>query len=182
MKDMQRTVQTFELEIEQLDVDIENSQNEIDKSSESIKSLKAEMVEIQDETSSNETTSEQLRNQLDKENEILAARNEELTELSDLHEKKSNALVELNLQVQKLTHENEKFAKEQQASQQIVADYEKNNDWIIDQRDSFGQPNTPFDYTQLNIPDARKELKQLRTNHDSMRKKINNRVMNMIDK
>jgi structural maintenance of chromosome 2 len=46
----------------------------------------------------------------------------------------------------------------------------------------FGEPGTPYDYQNISLADVRKQLQQLGANHESMRKKINARVMNMIDK
>lgn len=46
----------------------------------------------------------------------------------------------------------------------------------------FGQPDTPYDYRDVNLGDAKKTLQQLVDKHETMRKKINVKVMNMIDK
>lgn len=46
----------------------------------------------------------------------------------------------------------------------------------------FGEPGSSYDYQNMNIGDVKKQLQQLNTNHEAMRKKINVRVMNMIDK
>jgi hypothetical protein len=46
----------------------------------------------------------------------------------------------------------------------------------------FGQPDTPYDYRDVNLGDAKKTLQQLVDKHEAMRKKINVKVMNMIDK
>lgn len=46
----------------------------------------------------------------------------------------------------------------------------------------FGERGTSYDYHNISLADVRKQLQQLGTNHESMRKKINVRVMNMIDK
>lgn len=46
----------------------------------------------------------------------------------------------------------------------------------------FGEPGSSYDYHNINLADVRKQLQQLNVNHETMRKKINVRVMNMIDK
>ena len=46
----------------------------------------------------------------------------------------------------------------------------------------FGEAGSPYDYSNINIADSRKTLQRLRDKYESMRKKINVRVMNMIDK
>lgn len=46
----------------------------------------------------------------------------------------------------------------------------------------FGQPNTPYNFNSVDLNDTKKALRQLSEKHESMRKKINVKVMNMIDK
>ena len=46
----------------------------------------------------------------------------------------------------------------------------------------FGQPNTPYDFNAVNLKDATKAYNLLKDKYESMRKKINVKVMNMIDK
>jgi len=64
----------------------------------------------------------------------LNAHNEEFNDLVTIHDRKSAELVELNLKVQKLTHDNERFQKVKQTSEQTVRDLEAQNEWIADEK------------------------------------------------
>lgn len=46
----------------------------------------------------------------------------------------------------------------------------------------FGQPGSAYDYTNISLVDVRKQFQNLSSKHEKMRKHINVRVMNMIDK
>lgn len=46
----------------------------------------------------------------------------------------------------------------------------------------FGEPGTVYDFQNMNVADIKKQLQQALAKHESLRKKINVRVMNMIDK
>lgn len=76
----------------------------------------------------------QTKEGLENETRILNAHNEEFNELCILHERKAKELVELNLRIQKITHDNERFQKERLNSQQSVQDLESRYEWIIDEK------------------------------------------------
>ena len=83
--------------------------------------------------------------------------------------------------MQKLGHQIEKFHKEQQASHQTVAHMEKEYEWISDEKDNFGKTGTPYDFKGQNIGECKASLRNLTERFQGMKKKINPKVMNMID-
>lgn len=58
---------------------------------------------------------------------------------------------------------------------------EKEYDWIEDEKDSFGRPNTPYDFKGQNIAECKASLRNVTERFNGMKKKINPKVMNMID-
>lgn len=136
---------------------------------------------------------------LEQERQLISAVNEELKELERLHKQKSSEVTDHNLEIQKLEHEMDRQNREHQHSRDMVASLEEEHEWIADQKQYvlqvslyawcwydgfrfFGQPGSSFDFAAMNMTETRKNVQQLRTKHDSMRKKINVRVMSMIDK
>lgn len=83
--------------------------------------------------------------------------------------------------MQKLGHQIEKFHKEQQAAAQTVSSMEKEHDWIAEEQDNFGRTNTPYDFKGQNIAECKSTLRNLTERFQGMKKKINPKVMNMID-
>lgn len=83
--------------------------------------------------------------------------------------------------MQKLTHQIEKSQKEQQLTGQSLAQMEQEHDWIVDEKDSFGRSNTPYDFKGQNIAECKSSLRNLTERFQGMKKKINPKVMNMID-
>ena len=55
------------------------------------------------------------------------------------------------------------------------------HEWIEDEQDSFGKPNTPYDFRSCNIAESKSSLKNITERFQGMKKKINPKVMNMID-
>ena len=90
-------------------------------------------------------------------------------------------MTEDSLEIQKLSHQIEKFQKDAQSSASILREMEKEHPWILDAKDSFAKPNTPYDFTSRNIPECKSQLRNLTERFQNMKKKINPKVMNMID-
>ncbi|CAO3620284.1 unnamed protein product [Mucor fragilis] len=181
LNDMQRAVQTFELEIEQMEADIVSCDEEMQKVRDAIEEYKTFMADMTKEMAEINSALEDTNMALETENRILNAHNEEFNDLCTIHDRKAAELVELNLKLQKITHESERFQKEKQTSEQTVRDLEAQNEWIADEKQLFGQPGSAYDYNNTSLADVRKQLQQLSSNHEKMRKQINVRVMNMID-
>ncbi|GAA5805506.1 hypothetical protein EDC94DRAFT_603518 [Helicostylum pulchrum] len=181
LKEMQRAVQTFELGIEQQTSDIDECDTKMNESRETIDTYKSKSTEITKELEEILGFIAESKKELEEERAIMNAQNEEHTELCTFLERKKKELTNLDLEIQKMTHENDKFQKDRVTSEQIVQDMEKRYDWISDEKQFFGEPGSAYDHQNMNLTDAKTELSRLVRKHDSMRKQINVRVMNMID-
>jgi structural maintenance of chromosome 2 len=93
-----------------------------------------------------------------------------------------NALItEEALEQQKLGHQLEKFEKEQQAASQMLESLSQSHEWIADDKEQFGRPGTPYDFKGQNMAENKGTLKNITERFQGMKKKINPKVMNMID-
>ena len=119
--------------------------------------------------------------QLEDERAKLSGFDDELKSLEDTSKAKSKRITEESLELQKLGHQVEKFHKEQQQAAQALASMQSEHEWIADEQDSFGKPNTPYDYLNANVAEAKSSLKNITERFQGMKKKINPKVMNMID-
>lgn len=118
---------------------------------------------------------------MDDERAKLSGFDEELRALDDASRSKAARITEEGLEMQRLGHQIDKFQKEQQNAEQTVLSMEKEHDWIAEERDSFSRPNTPYDFKGQNIAECKSTLRNLTERFQGMKKKINPKVMNMID-
>jgi hypothetical protein len=58
---------------------------------------------------------------------------------------------------------------------------EKEHEWIAEEKDNFGRSGTPYDFEGQNIAECKSSLRNLTERFQGMKKKINPKVMNMID-
>lgn len=106
---------------------------------------------------------------------------DELRELEKAKSEKTKQITEESLESQKVTHAVEKATKDSAAAQQLVAALEKEHDWIADNKSQFGKPGTPYDFQGKNLSESKNALKTMTERFQGMKKKINPKVMPMID-
>lgn len=118
---------------------------------------------------------------LEDERAKLTGFDDEIRELEETRQSKNAQLTEGSLEMQKLGHQVEKLQKDQQVAAQAVSYMEEEHEWIADEKDNFGRANTVYDFKNQNIAECKSTLKNLTERFQGMKKKINPKVMNMID-
>ncbi|KAI9678443.1 MAG: Structural maintenance of chromosomes protein 2 [Trizodia sp. TS-e1964] len=181
VKALQKELQGARLEAEQAGGDLAAAQEQLAESDvllksqvEEIEALKAEQVKVK------ESYDKSLA-RLDEERAKLTGFDDELRALDEASQSKSSRITEEGLEMQKLGHLVDKLHKDQQHAQQSVAQMEKEHDFIADEKDNFGRANTPYDFHGQNISECKSSLRNLTERFQGMKKKINPKVMNMID-
>lgn len=118
---------------------------------------------------------------MDRERARITDFDEELQSLDTILRSKNTICSEGTLTLQKLRHEVEKYNKEEQSSQASVTQLEAEYDWIVDSKEDFGKRGTPYDFHGQNMSELKSALRQLSERFASMKRKVNPKVMGMID-
>ncbi|RDW90794.1 condensin subunit SMC2 [Aspergillus mulundensis] len=181
VKNLHKELQASRLESEQVGSDLSaaeeqhaESENTLKAQLEEVDSLKKEQTRIKD-------AHDIAQAHLDDERAKLTGFDDELRDLDRTMQSKNSQITEEGLDMQKLGHQLEKLQKEQSAAEQAVAHLEEEHEWIADEKDNFGRPNTPYDFKNQNIAECKATLRNVTERFQGMKKKINPKVMNMID-
>jgi structural maintenance of chromosome 2 len=118
---------------------------------------------------------------MDRERARITDFDDELQSIDTILRTKNTTCSEGTLTLQKLRHEVEKYNKEEQTSHAAVTQLESEYDWIADAKDDFGKRGTPYDFHGQNISECKNALRQLSERFQSMKRKVNPKVMGMID-
>ncbi|RAH84167.1 RecF/RecN/SMC protein [Aspergillus japonicus CBS 114.51] len=181
VKTLQKELQNSRLELEQVGSDLSAAE---EQSSEAENTLKAQLDEVKSlkrEQARVKDAHDIAQAQLEDERAKLTGFDNELRELEVAMKSKGSQITEGGLEMQKLGHQLEKLQKDQQVAAQTVAHMENEHEWIADEKDSFGRSNTPYDFKNHNIAECKSTLRNLTERSQGMKKKINPKVMNMID-
>lgn len=118
---------------------------------------------------------------MDRERARITDFDDELQSLDNILHEKNTACSEGALTLQRLRHEVEKSNKEEQSAQAAVTQLEQEREWIADAKEDFGKRGTPYDFNGQNMSELKSALRQLSERFQSMKRKVNPKVMGMID-
>jgi structural maintenance of chromosome 2 len=197
VKTLQKELQSSRLDSEQAGSDLTAAEEQLAEIDSTIKTQQEEVEDLQREQAQAKVCSlcflsstwsnfrqdahDIAQAQLADEQAKLSGFDDELRALEEASRSKASRITEEGLEMQKLGHQIEKLHKDQQTAAQMVASMEKDHDWILDEKDSFGRANSPYDFKGQNIAECKASLKNLSERFQGMKKKINPKVMNMID-
>ncbi|KAL8999938.1 MAG: hypothetical protein Q9169_001344 [Polycauliona sp. 2 TL-2023] len=181
VKTLQKELQSARLEAEQSGADFGAAQDQLSEIDETLKVQLTEVDDLKREQAKTKDAHDIAQARLDDERSKLTGFDEELKALEDASRSKTSRITEEGLEMQKLAHQVEKSQKEQQVASQSLKHMESEHDWIVDEKESFGRANTPYDFNGQNITECKSSLRNLTERFQGMKKKINPKVMNMID-
>ena len=181
VKTLQKELQGAQLDLEQVGADLSAAEEQLREVEQAIKGQQGEIADLLKQQERLQQTHDAVQAELDDEKAKLHQFDDELHALDEATRTKNARIAEEGLEMQKLGHQVEKFHKEQQGAAENVAHLEKEHDWIHDEKDKFGRNGTPYDFQGQNIAECKSTLRNLTERFQGMKKKINPKVMNMID-
>ncbi|KAL7822930.1 RecF/RecN/SMC [Trichoderma gracile] len=181
VKSLQKTLQGAQLDLEQVGGDLSAAREQLQEVEVNIKAQQRDVEELVKQQAKVAESHAAVQAELDEERAKLHQFDDELRALEDATRSKNARITEEGLEMQKLGHQIEKFHKEQQSAAENVARLEAEYEWIHDEQEMFGRSGTPYDFQRQNIGECKATLRNLTERFQGMKKKINPKVMNMID-
>ncbi|KAL4751702.1 hypothetical protein BDW72DRAFT_89155 [Aspergillus terricola var. indicus] len=181
VKNLHKELQASRLESEQVGSDLSAAEEQYAESESTLKAQLEEIDSLKREQARIKDAHDIAQAHLDDERAKLTGFDDELRDLEQTMQSKNSQITEEGLEMQKLGHQLEKLQKEQNAAEQAVAHLEAEHEWIADEKDNFGRPNTVYDFKNQNIAECKATLRNVTERFQGMKKKINPKVMNMID-
>ena len=181
VKQLQKALQEAKIEAEQASNDVITAQEQLAEIGKSISSLKSELGNLRKEETVIKDSNEVALAELADEQAKLSGFDEELRDLEATKSRKAKQVTEESLEIQRLSHAVDKAQKDLQTASQTVDHLEKEHEWIADNKDQFGKPGTAYDFQGKNLSECRATLKNVTEQFQGMKKKINPKVMPMID-
>ncbi|KAK7431474.1 Structural maintenance of chromosomes protein 2 [Neonectria magnoliae] len=181
VKTIQKELQGAQLDAEQAGVDLSTAREQLQEVEVGIKGQQQDIEDLVKQQAKVTETHNTVQAELDDERAKLHLFDDELRALEDATRSKNARIAEEGLEMQKLGHLVDKFYKEQQGAAENVTKLEKKYEWIQEEKDNFGRNGTPYDFRGQNIGESKATLHNLTERFQGMKKKINPKVMNMID-
>ena len=125
---------------------------------------------------------EQARASLDAVKQALTECDAELKTLEKAMSKLRNQIQSSEVKERKLGHKLARFEKEQQEARRRTEGLLKRHPWIASEKQYFGKPHTDYDFNARDPSQAKARMAKLVSARDKLAKKINKKVMGMIEK
>lgn len=181
IKPIQQEMRDAMVEAEQCGGDLAAAQEQLNDSEVTLAAQKQEIDELVTDQARAKEAHDEAQASLEEEQAKLSSFDEELRDLDDAIKSKNAAITEESLEQQKLSHTVEKIHKEQQAASTVITSLRKEYEWISEDEEQFGRAGTPYEFNGQNMSECKSSLKNLVERFQGMKKKINPKVMNMID-
>ncbi|TLD36478.1 Glutamate 5-kinase [Venturia nashicola] len=181
IKPLQQDMRDAMLEAEQCSGDLTTTQEQLEDTEVTLATQNEEIGSLAAEHSRIKDAHDLAQANLEDEQAKLSGFDEELQALETAIRSKNSQSTEESLEQQRLGHSLERLQKEQQGASQSLTHLTESHDWIADEQDQFGRASTPYDFKGQNMAECKATLKNLSERSQGMKKKINPKVMNMID-
>ncbi|KAJ7638237.1 condensin complex subunit SMC2 [Roridomyces roridus] len=181
VKTQHKEHQTATLELEQMQTDLETNKAAIKEAESSVATLEKELSKLNDQLAKTKASYDEASRKLEEERATLKRFDNELLDLDRVIKEKKTAISKTELGIQKLGIEVQTLTKDMNAATNMVANLEKEHDWIAQDKDQFGQAGGHYDFTTNDILGLKARVEELSNKHKGMKKSINPKVLAMID-
>jgi structural maintenance of chromosome 2 len=181
IKPLQAEVREAKLDSEQCAADLESAEEQLRGVETTLRDQQQKIDELLVEQTQVQNAHDIAQADLFDEQAKLTGFDHELRELEQTIQSKNAQITEENLDKQKLTLEIEKFVKEKETSAETLKKLQSEHDWVKTEYERFGRPNTPYDFKGSNMAEEKVKRKTLHETFQSMKNKVNPKVMAMID-
>lgn len=168
-------------ECDQKASDLTALKEQLDDKLSTIASAESNLAEMQRQLEKAAAVLDNTRQALEAEQASLVGIDEELKSVQEALASRRTTISDRNLELQQLTHDVTKLAKDVDGQTEALKHLVKEYPWIEEQKAHFGKAGTPYDYNSVDMNQARASLKQMRDVVKGMQKTINAKVMNMIE-
>ncbi|KAK0547892.1 Structural maintenance of chromosomes protein 2 [Tilletia horrida] len=174
-------VRTLELEVEGVKTELEAAEETASKNEQARAASEKELGEMRDKISNLQSDSETAQAKLNEERATLSHYDEELSTLREAGKAKRQEIADAELRVKAMRHDIEKAKQDCNSVEKQIKLLESQYEWLITENRFFGQAGSAYDFGKHNMSDIRKTCKKLEEQQAGMKKKINPKVLNMID-
>ncbi|CAD6891411.1 unnamed protein product [Tilletia controversa] len=174
-------VRTLELEVEGIRTEMTAAESAISSGDEARAVSENELEEMRKKIDKLQSNAEAAQAKLNEERATLVQYDEELSTLRDAAKAKRQEIADAELQVKAAKHDIEKSKQECSSVEKQIKLLESQFEWIGSENKFFGQAGSTYDFGKHNMSDVRKACKKLEEQQAGMKKKINPKVLNMID-
>lgn len=181
-RDIGSEAQTLTLELESLKAELCAAEEAVKAAQQALDEASNEESESQMLVGGIQASYEEVRSELDILEKNIATFSNELNVLKKEKAELSKLSEAAKLEAKKLSVNIARNRKERLTAEKVVNGMIKKYAWIESEQSAFGVPDGDYDFDENDPEEAVKQLRELKGEQDNLSKKINKKVMGMIEK
>jgi len=173
--------QTLSMELESLEAELTAAEEAVRVAQKAVEEANGEEADLQIQVARIRASYEEAKTNRDEIEKEMTNCSAELVRLNRERHDLAKAVEEATLEAKKLSVTLSRLQKEQELAIKVVASMTKKHPWIETEKEAFGVTGGDYDFGEHNPDDATRELKRLQNETESLSKKVNKKVMSMIE-
>ncbi|KAI9907348.1 hypothetical protein PsorP6_004659 [Peronosclerospora sorghi] len=176
-------------ELSELVLELESAEQELTAYKESVLSIQNEIAvlrkeknKVEDKLAEVKDTYEEASKKLEERRSDMTRCDHQLKELSARQNALSKKKSDLEIERKKTEHKIARMVKDESDAKMMVKRLEKAHPWIETEKEYFGREHTDYDFQRRDPSSANRRLLELKETQGALSKKINKKVMGMIEK
>lgn len=170
------------MELESLEAEVEASEEAVRVAQKAVEEASREEADLQIQVANVRAQYDEAKGLCEEIEKEMTNCSAELVRLNRERVELAKAVEEATFEAKKLSVALARLEKEQEHASKVVANMMKKYTWIETEKDAFGIPGGDYDFEQNDPDEASRELKRLQQETESLSKKVNKKVMSMIEK
>ncbi|CEG45051.1 structural maintenance of chromosomes protein 2-1-like [Plasmopara halstedii] len=182
LKAVQQELSELVLELESAEQELAGNNESVANIQNELAALRKEEKKVEDKLAQIQETYEKASQKLEKRRSDLSLNDQQLKELSARQSALSNKKSDLEIERKKAEHKISRMEKDENDAKLTVKKLEKAHPWIDTEKEFFGREHTDYDFKRKDPSMANRRLLELKETQGVLSKKINKKVMGMIEK
>ncbi|GAW04476.1 condensin complex subunit SMC2 [Lentinula edodes] len=181
VKTKQREHQTATLELEQCNGEIKSAEATVKDVRDHVNKLKKDLDKIQSQLKDSENDLARINSSLEEERATLTRFDKELKTLDKFVKDKKKSIMALGEKASEYESSVEDLMKRRKEYIERGKGLEQEHTWISEEKHMFGRAKTIYHFSTMNGVEMRQRVDELVKSQKAKKKKINSKVINMID-
>ncbi|XP_071446433.1 structural maintenance of chromosomes protein 2 [Hetaerina americana] len=178
----EQDLETLRLETKELTESVESGKTQIATLDEELVKMEADIVKAEEEVNKCSDEVAHIKGEVEKKKDAINATNHEIDAAIGRREKLVKEKGEHELEIQKIKMNMTKLKTQAKESSAKVKELESKYEWIQTDKQFFGQPNTEYDFNNIDTEETRKRIASLTEVKEKLSRNVDSRSMGVLGK
>jgi len=174
--------QLHALELEQLQKDIEGFTKQIEKSQENLNGIRDEVKDLADKVEKERETYTNAKKALDAQSKAMSDCDKKSRSLQKSRNQAESKIATIKASMKKCQNSIKRLKEDCRISSDTMTKLKKEHAWIAAEEQFFGQTGSDYDFKSTKVGSLDRQLNALEKKQSELSKRINHKVMGMIEK